>query len=64
MDLLFTLRIARLNPPQVFTGLVFLGSLIIVLFTFPLLYLSGDVTLLSVCVIVRSKVLSCERDNN
>ena len=39
MDLLFTLRIARLNPPRFFTDLVFLGYHIVVLFIFSLLYI-------------------------
>ena len=39
MDFLFTLRIDRLNPPEVFTGVVFLGHHIFVLFIFPLLYM-------------------------
>ena len=32
MDLLFTLRIARLNPPQVFTGLVSWGIISCVIY--------------------------------
>ena len=39
MDLLFTLRIARLNPPQVFYRFSFLGLSYRCVFYFPLLYI-------------------------
>ena len=58
MDLLFTLRIARLNSPRFFIDLVFLSDHIIVFFIFPLLYIY-DLCLFDLNLNNKPKYLLC-----